>query len=122
MARFSTFKNGKKVNPIIEEDCVRFDLYHAPPGVDGINFTFEPRRTIVTFVENSRTIGILKADVEPWNSSFRVYLIAVDIRHRRRGIATAMWEAITGVCDVRHSREVTDLGQLWIDSLSKCEV
>lgn len=86
-----------------------------PP--DGITVRKENCSVFAVCCENGEVVGVLEADNAPGLDWYVVHSIVVKESHRRRGIATAMWDAACEFADIHHSRRMTELGELLVASL-----
>lgn len=105
--------------PVILDDTIRRILKKQadllPPH--GITVRKENFSVFAVCCDNGEVVGVLEADNAPGCDWYVVHSIVVKESHRRRGIATAMWDAATEFADIRHSRRMTELGELWVASL-----
>lgn len=105
--------------PVILDDTIRRILKKQadllPPH--GITVRKENFSIFAVCCDNGEVVGVLEADNGPGCDWYVVHSIVVKESHRRRGIATAMWDAACEFATVHHSRRMTELGELWVASL-----
>jgi len=104
---------------VIEEYVVTnsLDRESKKQAADGISVYKDHFRIKVTYCEAGEVIGLFDADKCAASDVYMIYSIMVKQNRRREGIATAMFDAACEVADVRHSRNLTELGALWATSV-----
>lgn len=69
-------------------------------------FTFRPRLTIEAKDDRGNVVGTLKIRKQEGSNNWKVYTINVEPGHRRKGVATRLYEEAARTVEARHGQQL----------------